>query len=108
MKRPPKQLDKISFKEYQEMVRSGRKVLVDFYTTWSVPSKKMEPIIEQITLENKNSLIVIRINADENQSLINELGLETFPEFKIYKEGIEVWKHNGIIEKKVLEDKLKH
>ena len=96
----------ISVSEFSEMIQSHNFVLVSFSTQWCVPCRKMKPIIEEIKEENKN-VKVIFVDADINQDLIKHHTVKGVPVFIVYKDGVENFRHIGMIEKSVLLNKIK-
>jgi thioredoxin 1 len=90
---------------FDALLISDKVILIDFYADWCVPCKKMEPYLKEISDELTNSVTVIRINADENQSLCKELGINAIPVLQVYKDQKMTWSNTGFIEKKAV---LKH
>ncbi len=84
---------------YQALLKSDKLVLVDFYADWCGPCKKMKPSIDEIATEMKDKVQVVRINVDENKTLVSELGIESIPVIKVYKNEAIVWEVNGYTEK---------
>lgn len=90
---------------FDALLVSDKFILIDFYAEWCVPCKKMEPYLTEISSELKNSVTVIRINADENQNLCKELGISAIPVLQVYKNRKMTWTNTGFIEK---EEVMKH
>ena len=96
----------LSLEAYQKLIQSDKKVLVDFYAEWCGPCKKMAPYMEKMKAEMKNELIIIKIDADKNQKLAQELKIEGLPTLILYKKGEEIWKNLGYISEEDLKKKL--
>lgn len=94
--------DKISMEDYNVIISKDRLVLVDFYAPWCGPCKKMEPMLNELTDENKGKFTLVRLNIDENKHLAAQLGVTEIPVLKIFKAGKETWTHNGLVEKPAL------
>ncbi len=89
---------------YDSLLLSDKLVLIDFYAEWCAPCKKMKPYLEEISSQMDSTVTVIRINADDNKSLMKDLSIDELPTLLIYKKGNVSWRHSGFIAK---EDVLK-
>lgn len=79
---------KISSENYEEEVlKSEKPVLIDFYADWCGPCKMMAPIIEEIAKQKADSVKVGKVNVDENQDLAMEYGVMSIPTIIILKNG---------------------
>jgi thioredoxin 1 len=85
--------------EYDSLITSDKKVLVDFYAPWCGPCQKMKPYLDEIATEMSDSVIVIRIDVDKNPTLAKQLQIEALPTLYIYKGSAIVWKQIGYIDK---------
>ncbi|MFK7000256.1 thioredoxin [Flavobacterium oreochromis] len=92
--------------EFQKLVQSDKKVLVDFYAEWCGPCKKMAPYLEKIKEEMKGKIKIVKIDADQNQQLAQDLQIEGLPTLILYQEGKETWKNLGFIKEEELRKKL--
>ncbi len=79
--------------------------LVDYGATWCPPCRKMKPIVADIL--KKNKIRFLYIDVPNNQALFNESGYDAMPVFKLYKDGKEIWSHQGTFESKELTQHLK-
>ncbi len=96
----------ISFSEFSEIIQSNNFVLVNFSTQWCVPCRKMKPIFEEIKEENKNIKVVF-VDADINKDLLKHYTVRGVPVFIFYKNGVENFRHVGMIDKLELLNKIK-
>ncbi|MCC5936695.1 MAG: redoxin domain-containing protein [Lunatimonas sp.] len=92
--------------EYEELLKTDKLALVDFYAAWCAPCKKMEPYLEKISEEMADKVTVIRIDADDNPDLCKELGVLALPVLKLYKNEDLVWEHSGYIEEEGVRSQL--
>ncbi len=91
--------------EYGDLVKSDKKVLVDFYASWCEPCKKMAPYLAKMEKEQKDVKIV-RLNADEHKTLMKEMKIDALPRMILYVDGKETWKHDGFISEEDLKKQL--
>jgi thioredoxin len=94
----PKQAG-MSIQQFEELTKGNKLVLVDFNAEWCAPCKKMLPMIDEISTTMQDKVKVEKIDVDVNSDLATSLKVESIPMFMMYKNGVEVWKHLGLIEK---------
>lgn len=75
--------------------------LVDVFTTWCGPCKMLGPIIDQVSehFENDDMIKVGKLNAEENPNTMAKLGVRNVPTILIYKNGQEVDRRVGLMQK---------
>ena len=90
-----------------EVKKYDGKVLVDFYADWCGPCQMLGPIVEEIAKEAKD-FKVARINVDDNEDIAREYGVMSIPCVIAYKDGKELNRSIGLVDKdtllKLLED----
>lgn len=91
--------------EFEKLVNSDKKVMVNFSAVWCAPCKKMKPYIIKMQEELKGKIKIIRIDADENKSLLENMNLDGLPVIIVYENGKEIWRNIGYISE---EDLKKH
>jgi thioredoxin len=84
--------------EFDQLITSDKKVLIDFYADWCGPCKKMAPYLEEMKTQMAGSVVIVRINADNNQTLAKTLHVDALPTLLLYKNKNIVWQHTGYIE----------
>ena len=92
--------------EFDALLQTDKLVLIDFYADWCAPCKKMAPYLQEIKTDMADRVNVVRINADDNQYIVKQLGIDALPVLLIYKNGAAVWKNSGFIEKQDVVAKL--
>jgi len=95
-------------KIFEEEVKNYKgKVLVDFYADWCGPCQMLGPIVEDIAKEAKD-FKVGKINVDDNEDIAREYGVMSIPCVISYKDGKELNRSVGLVDKdtllKLLED----
>ncbi|MBQ3408246.1 MAG: thioredoxin [Clostridia bacterium] len=91
----------------EEVKKSDKKVLVDFFATWCGPCKMMSPIIDEIAEELGDSIKVGKVDSDENMELAEEFGIMSIPTIMIFENGQVVKIFNGVTAKSEILDALK-
>lgn len=92
--------------EYQKLIQSDKKVLIDFYAEWCGPCKKMAPYIAKMKEEYKGKITIVKLDADKNQELAQQLKIEGLPTLKYFENGKEKWSNLGYIAEEELKSKL--
>ena len=97
----------MSLNDYNKLTQSHKRVLIDFYAEWCAPCKKMKPYLDEISKDMKEEVTVIRIDADQNKLLLQELKIDGLPVLIMYKDGIQTWRNVGFIDKAEVLKKIK-
>jgi thioredoxin 1 len=96
----------MTLEEFQNAVDSDKLVLVDFYARWCAPCKKMAPDLQALSVENKDYMSLLKVDADQNAVLVDALKIDALPVLMIYKGGKQVWMHSGYLDKKSIQDAI--
>ena len=78
-----------------EVLRSDKPVLLDFYADWCGPCKMLAPVLHEIAEENADTLKVGKINVDEQMELAMRFQVSSIPMLVVFKNGKAVAKSVG-------------
>ncbi len=70
----------------EEVLKSDKTVLLDFWATWCGPCMMLSPILKEIADENEN-IKIGKINVDEEGELAKEFGVVSIPMLVLFKDG---------------------
>lgn len=93
--------------KFQDIIKSDKPTLVDFFATWCGPCKTMSPIVDQLKTKMGNDLTVLKVDIDKNQHAAELYKIKSVPTFMLFKKGKMVWKQAGGMDLRTLEQKVK-
>jgi thioredoxin 1 len=91
---------------FDEVINSGKPVLVDFWAEWCGPCKMIGPIVEELAGDYDGKAVVAKLNVDENPQTTAKFGVRSIPTLLVFKGGQVVDKQIGAVPKSVLNQKL--
>lgn len=96
----------LSAPEYNKLLNSDKKVLINFYAEWCAPCKKMTPYVLKMQKELADKVVIIRLDADKNKTIIAEMKITELPTLLLYENATVKWKHSGYISENDLKKQL--
>ncbi|MDP3679807.1 MAG: thioredoxin domain-containing protein [Flavobacterium sp.] len=106
LSKPSTKIIGLSVPEYNKLLNSDKKVLINFYAEWCAPCKKMTPYVLQMQKDLADKVTIIRLDADKNKTLISEMKISELPTLLLYDKAAVKWKHSGFISEDDLKKQL--
>ena len=92
---------------FDEVVRNSQiPVVVDFWAEWCGPCRMLGPTIDELANDYEETVVVGKINVDNNSQVTSEFGIRSIPTVLIFKDGVVVDKVVGAVPKATLQSKL--
>jgi thioredoxin 1 len=70
-----------------DVLQSGKPVLVDYWAEWCGPCKMIAPILAEVAQDYGDRLQVAKMNVDENSQVPGKLGIRGIPTLMLFKDG---------------------
>jgi thioredoxin 1 len=71
----------------EEVIKSDKPVLIDFWATWCGPCRMIAPIVEQMATEYEGKAKIGKLDVDSNQQTSIKYGVRSIPTILIFKSG---------------------
>ena len=71
----------------EEVLESALPVLVDFWRPGASTARRIEPAVEELAADTERTLIVAKVNVDEQEDLADQFGVETIPSLLLFRDG---------------------
>ena len=70
-----------------EVIKSNKPTVVDFWAEWCGPCKQIGPVLEEISDEMKDEVIIAKHNIDEEPNTPTKFGIKGIPTMLLFKGG---------------------
>lgn len=92
---------------FEELLASGKLLVVDFGAEWCGPCKALAPIVAELAEAYKEQAVIATCDVEENNDIAVRYSIRSVPTVIFFKDGREVGRHVGAIAKAALEEKVK-
>jgi thioredoxin 1 len=80
---------------FEELVNSGKPMVLDFWAEWCGPCRMVAPIIDELATEYEGRVTIGKMDVDENNDVVAQFGVRNIPTVLFFKDGQVVDKQVG-------------
>ncbi len=96
----------ITSANFQQLLESGKPLVVDFWAEWCGPCRMIAPIVGELAEEYKDRINVGKCNVDTDNDLPVKYSIRNIPTILFFKNGELAERHVGALSKSDLQAKL--
>lgn len=90
---------KKQFTSFQEMLsQADVPVLVDFYAIWCGPCQIMASVLEQVRLQMRDRVQIVKIDTDKYPQLASQYQIHALPTLVLFQNGRAVQRIEGVVQ----------
>lgn len=93
---------------FQELLDSGKPLVIDFWAEWCGPCRMIGPVIDELADEYADKAVIGKCDIEENDTIAVKYGIRNIPTILFIKNGEIIDKQIGAASKTALEDKIKN
>tara|TARA_B100000700_G_C14972742_1_gene822282 strand:+ start:274 stop:594 length:321 start_codon:yes stop_codon:yes gene_type:complete len=71
----------------KDVIKSQKTTIVDFWAEWCNPCKQISPILEEISNEMSNDVVIAKLNIDQEVNTPTKYGIRGIPTMLLFKAG---------------------
>jgi thioredoxin 1 len=91
-----------------EVLKSERPILVDFWAEWCVPCKSISPLLDELAKEYKGKVAFAKVDVERNPQVTKFLGIRSIPTMIMFSRGEEKERLVGSLPKSHIQRRIDH
>ena len=93
---------------FEELLGTGKPMVLDFWAEWCGPCRMVSPIIDELAQEYEGRVTIGTMNVDENDDVVGRFGIRNIPTVIFFKNGEMVDKIVGATSKDKFKEKVEN
>lgn len=97
------EIKKYSNENFADEIAKG-KTFVDFYAEWCGPCRMLNPIIKELAVEMKGSVVFGKVDIDVAEKIAEQFHITSVPTMILFQDGQEIGRIEGLRDKKAIQE----